>query len=128
METKKLWGLAAALGIALAAAAVTPAHAEKHDSNTLHKLGNAVQYPVRKAGENLSVDVHRAEGRKSHVSDRPHDRKVLITADGDKIPLHSDRYYGHRKYSHYRHWSHRGSYHHGYSHPAHGTPKHSHID
>jgi len=127
METKKLWGLVAALGIALAAAITAPAHAEKHDSNTLHKIGKAIEYPFRKAGENLSVDVHRAEHRDSHVSDRPHDRKVLITAEGDKIPLHSDRYHGRRKYSH-RRWAHRRyrTYHrvHAYG----KAPKHSHID
>jgi len=27
---------------------------EKHDSNTLHKLGKAIEYPVRKLGENTS--------------------------------------------------------------------------
>lgn len=31
----------------------------KHDSNTLHKLGNAIQYPVRKAGENTSKSTRK---------------------------------------------------------------------
>ena len=62
---------------------------EKHDSNSLHKLGKSVQYPFRKAGENvskstrkgakdvqygtrknsqnLSVSAHRVTGRNSVV-------------------------------------------------------------
>ena len=31
----------------------------KHDSNTLHKLGKAIQYPFRKAGENVSKSSHK---------------------------------------------------------------------
>ena len=125
METKKIWGLVAALGITAAAITATPANAEKHDSNTLHKLGNAIQYPVRKSGENLSVDVHRAEHRDSHVSDRPHDRKVLITAEGDKVPLHSDRYYSHHKYSHRYHSMRRRYDRRDHAYPM--MPKHRHI-
>ena len=66
----------------------------KHDSNTLHKLGNAIQYPVRKAGENTSktarkaakatqypvnkaaqntsITAHRAAGQNSVVKRRTH--------------------------------------------------------
>lgn len=61
----------------------------KHDSNSLHKLGKSIQYPFRKAGENvskstrkgakdvqygtrknssnLSVNAHRAVGNNSVV-------------------------------------------------------------
>ena len=46
----------AALLLAVAAPALAQ---EKHDSNTLHKLGNAIQYPVRKAGENTSKTAHK---------------------------------------------------------------------
>ena len=31
----------------------------KHDSNTLHKLGKSIQYPFRKAGENVSKSTHK---------------------------------------------------------------------
>jgi hypothetical protein len=110
MEVKQIGGWIAALGIAAAACASTPAFAEKHDSNTLHKIGNAIQYPVRKAGENLSTDVHRGQSHDSVQSDRPHDRKVLVTSQGNKYVMHSDRpVYAHRRaynrfyYKHHRH-------------------------
>jgi hypothetical protein len=53
--------------------------ARKHDSNTLHKIGNAIQYPVRKATNNLSVDIHRAEGKNSVV--RRHHGSVAYNAE-----------------------------------------------
>lgn len=61
-------GFAAAALVALAFAAPC-AHAqtadrgavpEKHDSNTLSKIGKAIQYPVRKAGENTSKSAQKA--------------------------------------------------------------------
>ena len=55
------------LGLALLA---PMAQAEGHDSNTLHKLGNAIQYPIRKASENASVTAHRTVGAKSVVHRR----------------------------------------------------------
>ena len=56
--------------LSLALLAPTAAQAKGHDSNSLHKLGRAIQYPFRKASENTSVDIHRAEGRKSVVHRR----------------------------------------------------------
>ena len=79
---------------------------EKHDSNSLHKLGKSIQYPFRKAGENvskstqkgakdvqygtrknsenLSVSTHRATGTKSVVrrknGTRRHD--TVVTPKG----------------------------------------------
>src|SRR5665213_2756654 len=53
-------GIAAAALISLSGAAVLAQTADrgalpaKHDSNTLQKIGKAIQYPVRKAGENVS--------------------------------------------------------------------------
>ncbi len=41
------------------------AQAKGHDSNSLHKFGNAIQYPFRKTATNTSIDIHRAEGRNS---------------------------------------------------------------
>ena len=32
---------------------------EQHDSNSLHKLGKSLQYPFRKAGENVSKSTHQ---------------------------------------------------------------------
>jgi len=64
-------GIAAALFCILGVGIAAPmAQAEGHDSNTLHKLGKAIQYPIRKTSENASVDVHRAYGRKSVVHRR----------------------------------------------------------
>ena len=86
-------GIAAVLTVTVAAVS-SPAFAQqKHDSNTLHKLGNAIQYPVRKATENASVDVHRAEGRKSVVHRRNGNRtyRAVVTSSGHVhrlYPLH----------------------------------------
>ncbi len=76
---------AAAVVLTCAFAALTPlAHAEKHDSNTLHKLGKAIQYPVRKAGENTSIAAHRATGQKSVVHRRNGDKtyRSVVTPNG----------------------------------------------
>lgn len=32
---------------------------EKHDSNSMHKLGKSIQYPFRKAGENISKSTRK---------------------------------------------------------------------
>jgi hypothetical protein len=61
------------------------AQTKHHDSNTLHKLGNAIQYPVRKAGENLDVDIHRSEHKKSVEVDRGRREKFVIKPNGHKI-------------------------------------------
>ena len=59
----KLSSLAAALLLlAVPALAQTPergAVPEPHDSNSLHKLGKSIQYPVRKAGENVSKSTRK---------------------------------------------------------------------
>jgi len=55
------------------------------DSNSLHKLGNAIQYPVRKLGENTSMAVHKAEGKKSIERDRKHDARYVVKPNGEKI-------------------------------------------
>ncbi len=83
--------LACVLGVALAAA---PAQAKGHDSNTLHKLGKAIEYPVRKASENTSVVAHRATGSKSVVHRRNGNRtyRSVVTANGR---LHRKHRVGH---------------------------------
>jgi hypothetical protein len=104
--------LCAALLAALVCAAVGPAARAddgKHDSNTLHKVGKAiaypvkkaagnasktanktgqaVQYPVRKAGENASITTHRALGHNSVVHRRPQHAKAVVTPNGKLHPL-----------------------------------------
>ena len=62
-------GIAAAAACLLVLSAAT-AQAKGHDSNTLHKLGKAIEYPVRKASENTSIAAHRTVGAKSVVHRR----------------------------------------------------------
>ncbi len=92
---KQLRFLAAALGCAAAIAFVAPvAQADppgKHDSNTLHKVGKAIEYPVRKAGVNTSIAAHRAIGHNSVVHRRNGNRtyRSVITPNGHVHRLHS---------------------------------------
>jgi hypothetical protein len=98
-----------AAGLLMTAAAMsTPALAEnpdKHDSNTLHKIGKAIQYPVRKDAENLSVDTHRSENRDSRVSLRHQKATAEITPNGDKFVVahRGNAVYAHRHH-HTRGW------------------------
>lgn len=79
----------------------------KHDSNTLHKIGNALQYPVRKAAENASTDTHRAEGKKSVESMRPQKATAVVTPNGKQFVIgHRGTVYAHRHHTrrgHHRH-------------------------
>lgn len=94
-------GVVAALVCALAAALVSPmALAEKHDSNTLHKLGKAIQYPIRKTSENASIAAHRTVGAKSVVHRRNGNKtyRSVVTSNGR---IHRKYRIGH--HGHYRH-------------------------
>lgn len=90
----KLFSAGAAAILALAAPALlggTAAYAqEKHDSNTLHKLGKAIEYPIRKTGKNASVDAHRATGHNSvehrRNGNRTHD--TVVTPKGHLYRMH----------------------------------------
>jgi len=75
--------IAAAAIVVLALTSFTGAFA--HDSNTLHKIGKAIQYPVRKAGENASIDVHRGLGHKSVEHDRRHNARYVVEPSGAKV-------------------------------------------
>lgn len=78
-------GIVAAVACTLAAALVSPmAQADKHDSNTLHKLGKAIEYPVRKTTENASITAHRAAGEKSVVHRRNGNKtyRSVVTPNG----------------------------------------------
>ena len=89
-------GVAAALVCVLGAAIVSPmAMADKHDSNTLHKLGKAIEYPVRKTSENASIAAHRTVGAKSVVHRRNGNKtyRSVVTANGR---IHRKYRVGHR--------------------------------
>ena len=71
LRLRSFFGIAAVFAGLLGFTLLAPtAQAKGHDSNSLHKFGRAIQYPFRKASENTSIDVHRAEGRKSVVHRR----------------------------------------------------------
>jgi len=92
-RTSACAALACVLGVALAPQA---AQAKGHDSNTLHKLGKAIEYPVRKTSENASVAAHRATGSKSVVHRRNGNRtyRSVVTANGR---IHRKYRVGHRR-------------------------------
>lgn len=85
MNKSLLAGAAAVLCLSLPALLSCPVMAqEKHDSNTLHKLGKAIEYPVRKTAANASITAHRATGHNSVAhrrnGNRTHD--TVITGKG----------------------------------------------
>jgi hypothetical protein len=101
MNIRIIGGAAAAIvGIGLLVGG--PAQADtKHDSNSLHKLGNAIQYPIRKSTENLSVDIHRGENRKSVESMRPQKAEAVVIPNGKKFVIHHrGTVYAHRRRHH----------------------------
>ncbi len=59
---------------------------EKHDSNTLSKIGKAIQYPVRKAGENTSKSTRKAAKATQYVARKggEHASVVAHQATGHK--------------------------------------------
>ncbi len=90
-------GTAAAFVCLLGAALPAPmAQAKGHDSNSLHRFGNAIQYPFRKASENTSIAVHRTVGAKSVVHRRNGNKtyRSVVTHNGRIHRLHR---VGHRR-------------------------------
>ena len=88
---KTLIAGAALLSLAVPALLAGPVLAqEKHDSNTLHKLGKAIEYPVRKTATNASVDAHRATGHNSVVHRRNGNRthNTVVTPKGHLYRIH----------------------------------------
>lgn len=83
----------------------------KHDSNSLHKLGNAIQYPFRKAGENISVGTHRTTQQNSVVKDQKHGSTEVVNPNGKTVVIAKDNkrlgwtdrshsgYYMHRRHN-----------------------------
>lgn len=97
--------IVAVLACILGAALVSPMAQAKHDSNTLHKLGKAIEYPIRKTSENASIAAHRTVGAKSVVHRRNGNRtyRSVVTSKGR---IHRKYRVGHRHYRHYRHYRH----------------------
>ena len=83
-------GIAAVAGLLTLALLAPMAQAKGHDSNSLHKLGNAIQYPFRKASENTSIAVHRTVGAKSVVHRRNGNKtyRAVVTHNGRVHRLH----------------------------------------
>ena len=95
MTHYNLRGIAAASFCLLGLALLAPtAQAKGHDSNTLHKLGNALQYPVRKASENTSIAAHRTVGEKSVVH-RRNGNKTSRAVVTPKVRIHRLHRVGH---------------------------------
>jgi len=93
-----LRGIAAASICLLGLALLSPgALAKGHDSNTLHKLGKAIEYPVRKASENTSIAAHRTVGAKSVVHRRNGNKtyRSVVTSNGR---IHRKYRVGHRRH------------------------------
>ena len=83
-------GIAAVAGLLTLALLAPMAQAKGHDSNSLHKFGNAIQYPFRKTATNTSIDIHRAEGRNSieHRSNGNKTYRAVIPPKGRVQRLH----------------------------------------
>ena len=92
--------VSAALAVALSVAAPSAlAQAKpKHESNTAKKLGHrlykgtkkaaqAAKYGVRKGGENVSIETHRALGRNSVRINRGPKKDEVITPKGKHVPI-----------------------------------------
>ena len=120
--TLKLFRAGIAAGLVLAAVpclAQTPdrgALPQAHDSNTLHKLGNAIQYPARKLGENTSkttqktakatqyvtrkggehtsVAVHQATNHNSVITRRNKQAHRVVTPGGHVYTIHQAKAQG----------------------------------
>ena len=92
-----LSGIAAASLCLMGLALLAPtAQAKGHDSNSLHKFGNAIQYPFRKASENTSVVAHRVTGQRSVVHRRNGNKtyRSVVGSNGRLHRLHRVGYRG----------------------------------
>ena len=65
----------------------------KHDSNSLHQLGNAIQYPFRKAGENISGTTHRAIGHNSVTKDKKNHSTNVVKPNGKVVVISKDSHH-----------------------------------
>jgi len=97
LHSRSFSGIAAAFAGLLTLALLAPmAQAKGHDSNSLHKFGNAIQYPFRKTATNTSIDIHRAEGRKSieHRRNGNKTYRAVVTPKGHLYRLHRVGHHG----------------------------------
>jgi len=94
----------AATGTTATTPAQPPMHA--HDSNTLHKIGKAIQYTARKDTENLAVDTHKTENAKSVVRNRRTGNNFAEKPNGHVILKSSTNPAMHHHYAHHRHYRH----------------------
>ena len=95
--TRRFCSLAVVSLAAVAFVTVSPAaHAQKHESNTIKKLGHkvargthkaakATEYGVRKSGEAVNVTTHRALNKNSVVRDRAHKKNYIEKPGGTKV-------------------------------------------
>lgn len=91
-----------AAAIALLAVGAGTQVVRAHDSNTLDKMGRAIAYPVKKAGQNLSIATHKAVGHKSVEHSTENKRKYVISPGGRKFIIHKHhRYIRHRRIHRY---------------------------
>ena len=60
--------------------------AGKHLDKSAHKAGSAIQYPVRKTGENASVTTHTMLGKKSVVHNRQTGRDEVVSPTTQVTP------------------------------------------
>jgi len=122
MINKKTLTIAAATAIVAATSFAPPARADNY-----HKqggIGPAIQYPLRKFGENTSIFLHRGEHRKSVESMRPQSATAVVTPNGnqyvvahrgDALAMYGPGYFAHR--STYAHRTMRSTYaHHQFRH------------
>ena len=65
----------------------------KHHSNTLSKIGHAIQYGVRKDAKNVSKVTHRAIGHNSVVrrNHGHHHYNRVLTPKGHLRPVHHNK-------------------------------------
>lgn len=111
MIRKNNAGIIAAIAAAVTILPVGAAMA--HDSNTGHKIGKAIQYTVRKDTENLSIDTHRGENRKSVESMRPQRATAVVTPGGRQYVI-AHRGNAYRTYAYRHHHFANGHYTHYY--------------
>lgn len=52
---------------------------EPHDSNSLHKLGKSIQYPFRKAGENVSKSTRKG-AKDAQYGTRKNSQNLSVSA------------------------------------------------
>ena len=83
-------------------ATTPPQPAPPHDSNTLHKIGKAIQYPVRKAGENLSKNTHTTTNSKSVVRNRTTGNNYAVKPSGHSVLKSSTNPYVKRAHRRHR--------------------------